>query len=252
MAKTALRKNSKARSWISKKISIFRREGMPEKQAVAAALSIARQHKLINPSEEAELEQELGTEDEAEELARGFHGRENRETLDIVETESYRENLAILGEMVELEVFIESRSDEGLVPICFSREVQEDIVYLGSSPDRKQLYLTGDTGLPDDWLQEASPESWGKDKVPIGYVYSVSYFADKHHLTGGGGQEFGTEYIHCFGEQTFEHKGKGDKVFKLEEKIVAGLLPMLVYDRLGERMELVGGGYDVRDEGIWD
>lgn len=248
-----MRANSKAKSWVRKKVSQLTRSGASKSQAVATAISMAKHHKLIkNPEDEVELTEELGTEDEAEEVARGFHGRENRETFEIDETEVYRENLAMLGEMVELEVFIEARSDEGLVPICFNRKVQEDIVYLGCTTDRKQLYLTGDSGLPDDWLEEASPQGYEKDKVPIGWIYSISYFADKHHLTGGKQQKYGTEYIHCFGEQTFEHKGNGDRIFALEEKIQAGLLPLLVYDRLGEKMEMVGGGYEVRDEGIWD
>lgn len=249
----SLRKNSKAKSWISKKIGILRREGVPQQQAIATALSMARHHRLIkNSGEEEELAHELGSEEESEELARGFHGRENRETFEVIEEEPYRDNLAMLGEMVELEVFIEARADEGLIPITFSRENQEDLVYLGCTPDRKQLYLTGDTSLPEDWLEEANPASFEKDKVPVGWVYSISYFADKHHLTGPKQQKFGSEYIHCFGEQTFEHSGNSNKVFKLEDKIAAGLLPELIYNRLSGGMELVGGGYEVPDEGIWD
>lgn len=250
MTKAALRKNSKAKSWTSKKVSQLVREGVPQKQAVAVALSEARKYGLVkNPSQEDELRDEL---EEAEEVARGFHGRENKESFEVEELETYRENLALLGEMVELEVWIEARQDEGLIPIQFSRKNQKDLVFLSCSPDRKQLYLTGDTCLPDDWLEEACPASWEKDKVPVGWVYSISYFADKHHLTGPKQQKFGTEYIHCFGEQTFQHAGNSNKVWKLEEKITAGLLPELIYNRLSGEIELVGGGYEVRDEGIWD
>jgi hypothetical protein len=250
MAKT-LRKNSKAKSWVGKKIKQLEKERYPHKQAVAIAISEARKYGLIsNPSEAAELLED--NQEQAEEVARGFHGRDNREVYEIQEEIQYRENLACLGEMLELEVFIETRADEGLVSICFKRTPQSEIVFLNSSIDRKQLYLVGDTGLPDDWLEEANPTSWEKDKVPIGYVYSISYFADKHHLTGPKQQAKGSEYIHCFGEQTFPARPKFEGIWKLEEKIASGMLPQLVYDRLNEGMEMIGGGYIVKDEGIWD
>ena len=250
MART-LRKNSKARSWVGKKIKQLQREKYPHEQAVAIAISEAKKYGLIsNPDEEAELLED--NQEQAEEVARGFHGRDNRETFEIKEDEVYRENLACLGEMLELEVFIENRADEGLVSICFKRNPKSEIVFLNCSGDRKQLYLVGETGLPDDWLEEANPSSFQKDKVPVGFVYSISYFADKHHLTGSKQQKYGSEYIHCFGEQTFPARPKFEGIWKLEEKIGGGMLPELVYDRLNERIELIGGGYEVRDEGIWD
>lgn len=250
MPQAALRKNSKAKSWTSKKIAQLRREGMPQNQAVAAAISMARHHKLVkNPEEEQELQDSF---ESAEEVARGFHGRENRESFEVEETEVYRENLAFLGEMAELEVFIEARADEGLVQLEFDRKNKKDLVFLACSSDRNQLYLVGNTCLPNEWIEECCKDQANKDKVIIGWVYSVSYFADKHHLTGPKQQKYGTEYIHCFGEQTFEHKGNSNKVWKLFEKIEAGVLPVLIYNKLSGGMELVGGKYEVRDEGIWD
>jgi hypothetical protein len=250
MART-LRRNSKARSWVGKKIKQLETERYPHEQAVVIAINEAKKYGLIrNPEEEAELVED--NQEEAEEVARGFHGRENREIFEIEEEVQYRENLACLGEMLELEVFIETRQDEGLVSVCFKRKPQSEIVFLNCSGDRKQLYLVGDTGLPDDWLEEANPSGWEKDKVPIGWVYSISYFADKHHLTGSKQQAKGSEYIHAFGEQTFQAPNRFEGIWKLEEKITGGLLPELVYDRLNEGMELIGGGYVVKDEGIWD
>lgn len=186
----------------------------------------------------------LGTEVEAQEVARGFHGRENRESFEFTVEEPYRQQLALLGPMLDVEVLIESRAGDGLITLPFEE------VMLSCSTDRKQLYLVGDTGLPDDWLEDNCP-SWDKDKVPIGWVYSISYFADKHHLTGSKQQKDGAEYIHCFGEQTFPGGGR-KKIHKLDEKVSAGLLPLLIYNRLSCGMELVGGGYVVKDEGIWD
>ena len=241
---TKLRKNSKAKSWTNKKIVQLKREGYEPKQAVAVALSEARKYGLIkNSGEEIELRDEL---EDAQEVARGFHGRGNRETIDLDQFETYRENLAILGPMLDVEVFIPSREKEGLITLPF-----EDVM-LTSSPDRKQLYLIGDTSLLDDWLEESVGNGWDKDKVSIGYVYSISYFADKHHLQGPQSQKKGSEYIHCFGEQTWEAPASFEGIWKLKEKIGDGLLPELIYSRLNCGMELVGGGYLVKDEGIWD
>src|ERR1019366_9455967 len=104
--------------------------------------------------------------------ASGFHGRENKEIFEIEEQEHYRENLAFLGEMLDVEVLIEARAKEGLITLPFEE------VMLGCSSDRKQLYLIGDTSLPDDWLEEASPSGFDKDKVVVGWIYNISYFAD--------------------------------------------------------------------------
>lgn len=240
---TALRKNSKARTWVPKKIKQLEKEKYPHKEAVAIALSEARKYGLLkNPEEESELRDDLG---EAEEVARGFHGRENRETFEVEEVEEYRENLAFLGEMLDIEVFIEGRKKDGLITLPF-----QDVM-LGCSVDRKQLYFVGETELPDDWLKDNCAGA-DKDKVAVGWVYSVSYLADKHHLVGPKSQKHGAEYIHAFGEQTFKAPARFDGVWKLEEKIEYGMLPQLIYNRLSGGMELVGGGYEVRDEGIWD
>lgn len=239
-----MRKNSQAKSWSKKRLAQLKRQKMSHEEALVTVLSEAKKHGLVkNPSEVAELKDEL---EDAEEVARGFHGRENLEAFEVEETEVYRENLAFLGNMLDVEVFIEARADEGLITLPFEE------VMLGASSDRKQLYLTGDTSLPDEWLEEANPVGYQKDKVIIGYVYSISYFADKHHLTGPKQQKKGSEYIHAFAEQTFKAPARYEGVWKLEEKIQAGRLPQLIYNRLSGGLELVGGGYEIRDEGIWD
>ena len=64
--------------------------------------------------------------------------------------------------------------------------------------------------------------------------------------------------MHCFGENSFENPdarqdGQADYlIYAPLEKLEAGLLPELIYNRLNGTMELVGGGYVIKDEGIWD
>lgn len=237
-----MRKNSKAKAWIARKIAQLRKENYSQAQAVAIAFNEARKYKLIkNPEEELELKDSI---EEAEQVASGFHGRENREIFEVEEAEIYRENLAYLGEMLDIEVFIECRNK--LITLPF-----EDVM-LGCSSDRNSLYFAGDTKIPLSWIKQNVPEGWDKDKVVIGWIYSISYFADKHHLTGPKQQKNGMEYIHCFGEQTFKAPASFEGIWKLKEKITRGVLPQLVYNRLGECCEIVGGVYSIKDEGIWD
>lgn len=237
-----MRSNSKARGWVKKKIAYLRQEGMSKGQSLAVALEEARRHRLLkNPQEIQELRDEL---EDAEDVAKGFHGRDVEETFEEVEEHQFRSELAQLGELIELEVFNENL--EELLVLSFSRNNEAEIVRLGASGDRKQLFIVGgDTCLEDELLEEVCPTGYEKDKVPVGYVFSISYFADKHHLTGPKQQKKGCEYIHEFGEQTGKKMG-------VQEKVLSGKLPELVYDRLNQSLEMIGGGYEIRDEGIWD
>jgi len=67
--------------------------------------------------------------------------------------------------------------------------------------------------------------------VEIGEIVTISYFADKHHLSGPEEQKKGMHYIHELGEET-------------------GVRPILVYDRVNKQMGVVGGEYRVEDRGI--
>ena len=247
-----MRKNAKAKSWVAKKIGYLQEEGVPHKQAVATALAMARKHGLIkNDGEQEELADSF---EDAQEVARGFHGRPNQETIELEESEQYRENQAILGCMEEIELLNLGIFDEdGLEPIEFSPDV-----LLTCSSDRKQLFLMGDMSLPDEWLKKMSSSGWDKDKVILGNAYSISYFADKHHLSGPKQQKKGSSYGHCFGEAMFSNPKESrnglmeSTVWKPLEKLAAGCLPAVVYDQLNEKIELIGGNYIVKDEGIYD
>jgi hypothetical protein len=93
-------------------------------------------------------------------------------------------------------------------------------------------FVGGDQSLDLEDLQVSELEiETNKRYVQIGEVFSISYFADKHHLTGPKSQAYGTEYIHEFGEDG------GDR-------------PILVYDARDKKMKLVGGSYKVEEEGI--
>jgi hypothetical protein len=173
------------------------------------------------------------TENNAAKISTGFHGRENVNFTEVEETYQTPEHLAELGDLRELEVFTDD--GKGLIPITFSKSGNA-VVKLGVSTDKAQLYFVGgDQCL--DWqkvldLVGADAERY-KHWVQLGVCYSITYWTDKHHLEGPEYQKTGCEYIHEFGEE-------------------GGSKPNLVYDTLNERLMLVGGSYEVRDEGIWD
>jgi hypothetical protein len=171
--------------------------------------------------------------EDATQVSEGFHGRPQRYIEDVIEVEKYRTKLAHLGDLVEFELL--DKSGRKVIPISFAEHDTEEHVSVGATPDRYQLILTGgnqsiDLGAFDDLGENEKL----KDYVCLGEVYSISYFTDKHHLEGPKYQKDGTEYIHKFGEEE-----NGER-------------PELMYDRLNERMMLIGGSYEIRDEGIYN
>ena len=166
-------------------------------------------------------------------VAEGFHGRASKEEIDIAETLHYDKDVAQLGLLCELEILM--GDDDEVTPISFPYEDEKDPVRLCGTSDRRQLLLIGGDQDLNECLLELGVEEDDLEKrsLVIGDIFSISYYSDKHHLAGGGGQELGVEYQHEFGEE-------------------GGELPQLVYHPKGKRMEISGGSYEIRDEGIWD
>lgn len=166
-------------------------------------------------------------------VSKGFHGRGSEYVEDVIEIERYRTNLAHLGDLVELEIL--ARSGRSVIPIAFEEHDTEGHVSVGGTPDRQQIvFAGGDQSVDLSSFDEIPMGEKKKDFVMVGPVYSISYFADKHHLTGPKQQKDGMEYIHTFGEEE------------------GGERPVLVYNRLSCLMYLVGGSYEIRDEGIYN
>lgn len=169
----------------------------------------------------------------AKDVAEGFHGRKSEYVEDILEVEKYRTNFAHLGDLVEFEIL--DKKGRSVTPISFAEHDSEEHVSLGCTRDRQQLVLYGgDQSLDLESFTDLTEAEKRKDYVLIGECYSISYFSDKHHLTGPKYQAKGTEYIHVFGEEEGGERCK------------------LVYEKLNQRIMLIGGSYEVRDEGIWN
>lgn len=184
----------------------------------------------------------IGAE-EAKSVARGFHGRDNESESDEEIEEVSETDLAQLGELVEFELVT---FDGKMQTMKFSRKNEDDVIKLCCNIDRNQLYLIGgDSAIDEKTLEKVFGWNCKSASVVLGHVCTISYFADKHHLTGPKQQKHGTEYIHSFGEATVKRNLP-------EERIRAGVLPVLIYEIETEQMKLAGGSYTVRDEGIYN
>lgn len=178
-------------------------------------------------------------------VAEGWHGRKAKSEFTIVEVDKYPTDLAQLGILVELAIVVPDSDDAEVLPIAFTEtdypDEQSENVLVCSTPDRKQLvFVGGDQEIDEiEVLEELQYDDdeietlVNRHKVVVGEVYSITYFADKHHLTGPKAQKNGVPYEHKFGE-------------------MGGVRPIMVYDTQSKKVELVGGSYEIRDEGIYN
>lgn len=179
-------------------------------------------------------------------MAEKFHGRKAVDFLEMDEEEDEDLDLAVLGILTDIEVM--TKNGKGVVEVNFADDL-EGKMYLGldegmrkyvrvcTNEEGNQLYFVGGkqdiSGLLPQLKKDGCLVQDKTRKVLVGEIYSVSYMADKHHLQGPESQKDGGFYIHKLGEES-------------------GIRPMLVFDRVNGKMEVVGGNYDVHDVGIKD
>jgi hypothetical protein len=171
-----------------------------------------------------------GDSDSAKLLFESFHGREPEGEDDIVSFENIPDHLTELGELRELTVVLPDGSEE--VTIVFPEENTSTI--LASAPGGTQYVLIGgdqSVDVGEFGIKETEEEQEWARKLVLGQVASLTYFTDKHHLSGPKYQKNGCLYEHKLGEE-------------------GGELPTLVYDPNNETLEIVGGSYITRAEGI--
>lgn len=162
-----------------------------------------------------------GTLEDAVSMNESFHGRKTNYIDEIYETTEYEKDLAQLGVLTEIEVQVDERN---VCPIEFGKGTK-----LCCSGKGTQLYVIG--GNQSLNLSDLGLEEDGKQYYEIGPCFTISYIADKHHLEGSVQQKNGSEYIHEFGED-------------------GGETPIMIYDALNKKIQLVGGSYKVEDRGI--
>lgn len=185
------------------------------------------------------------SESAAMELARDFHGRDNKGVKEYTLASYYPKDLADLGILIELQVFADDDNGE-YIPINFAPEhpdLTDDETNVVLAAKDKQLYfIGGDQEYDIEEFAEAAGFDWPsealeKDEVVLGQVKAIAYFADKHHLEGPKEQKTGIPYQHEFAinEETGEQIGE---------------YPTLVYCQKDKVFKLVGGSYEILPEGI--
>ena len=181
----------------------------------------------------------------AKDLAREFHGRDNKGTKEYTLASYYPANLAELGILIELQVFVDKELEE-YIPINFAPEhpdLSDDDGNVVLAATKKQLYFVGGDQeydieeFADAAGIEFSEDALEKDEIVLGQVKAIAYFADKHHLEGPEAQKKGIPYQHEFAidESTGEQIGE---------------YPTLVYCQKDKVFKLIGGSYEVLPEGI--
>ncbi len=156
--------------------------------------------------------------EEADRIYEEFHGRPSDEEIFAEEEIQMRENLGVLGRLVQIVC-------ECVTGQAFKINFGED-VFLCASADGKQLYIVGGDQSLDLEAMGFSDEQRSKDKVFIGSAQQVTYRTRKRF------DDFAEiDYVHDFGED-------------------GGTLPALVYDRLNQVIEFAGGDYEIKPEGI--
>jgi hypothetical protein len=163
--------------------------------------------------------------EQAKRIAELFHGRPVKEEITV--TESIREHdwLWRIGPLVKLKIRTLTKRSATL-PF---HQTEEGTVHLFCSPDGRQFYLRGgDQELDLKALGMGEGTEWYRDHMLIGEAKEITY-RDKKKF-----HKFKlTDYFHKLGEVT---KKK----------------PMLAYNALAHKMEILGGQYKVETEDLVD
>jgi hypothetical protein len=191
---------------------------------------------------------------EIEDLSKEWHGRKVGGQTEIEEIENYEDDLVHLGELEELGIWA---ADGSMYTITFKK----DRPILTCDSDGQNLEVVGGDQNLD--LKDLGVDVGGKRLIPLGYIYSIVYETDKHHLEGSNG--YPESYEHYFAEDFYKEvldpaKFKDtDKWFmelvemgKVQDAIEEERLPIAVYNKSDGKILISGGGYSVTELGIKD
>lgn len=176
-----------------------------------------------NPAKKGNQELEGGDgSPEYEQAARTaelFHGRPVQETLTVEEEVKTHRWYVSLGPLIKLK--IRPLTSRQIVPLKFNTS-EKDTVHLFTSPDGRQFYLRGgDQELDVAALGMGPKTKWYRDLMIIGEAREITYRDRKKF------HKFSlTDYFHKLGEVTNEK-------------------PSLIYNSLAQKLEIVGGQYEI-------
>lgn len=148
-----------------------------------------------------------------------FQGRRPTDVLDVDTEVSAPPVLSKLGDLVSLTVLTLDGSKK---KISFS---QEDRVIAAQNPSGDQIYFVGGNQDVRPLLKDLGVDA-SKDLVELGQCVEIEYFTRKSLDNFQA-----VRYYHQFGEES-------------------GVIPTLAFDQPDLRLELIGGEYYIRPEGI--
>lgn len=158
-------------------------------------------------------------EGEAADLYEEFHGKPADRVTEISGDMHVHAYLAELGDLVEMKVSTLSNLD---LTLGFDKASPK----LASSEDGTTLYIEGGDQSLDLKSIKMDGDKWIKDSMVIGVIREMTYRTEKSF------DKFeSTDYFHKLGEET-------------------GVQPLLIYRPRDEKMEIMGGQYLVKSEGV--
>ena len=181
---------------------------------------------------------------EAESLDEGFHGRPPSDDIFIIEQEMYIPDQAVIGLLEEMVIV----SENGLYKTTISfKHYDHRSNFSGNGNEKDTVYITFPTRNQIEFRggDQHLPMEGDKNMDIAGPVFSICYWTDKHHLSDGTGF---SSYHHCFGEESVKMNNDKPSQNKMLERMP--FMPLLCYDRMNEKMILIGGSYTVEDVGI--
>jgi hypothetical protein len=167
----------------------------------------------------------------AAEAFKEFHGYPSEELVSVTQKVHRHEHLAAAGDLVGLQV----RPTKG-GPVRHIEGLGDALLTFNEA--KNQLFVSGG----DQFLSSSELKKFVADPnhelLTLGRVKGVGYFTDKTHLGDEGGEAV---YSHTF--RTTNKAGRHVVVRIAKE-------PDLIYRVLDQQMELSGGSYEIKAEGI--
>ena len=208
--------------------AVSKRKGAKDPEAICAAQE--RKRGLINPAEAAAEAYEI------------FHGRKPEEFVTIAKQRHYHKHLAACGELEALVIVTPDKKNRVTLSkfdgalLAFNEQALKELAKKGKVK-LTQLFIEGgdqtvnleDFGIDPDNVHELET---------LGKAVKIDYFTTKDHLGSEGGTAV---YAHKF--RTTNNNGR-------HQTVRIAKYPDVIYRVRDNQLELSGGSYEIRAEGI--
>lgn len=216
---------------VSKKIRALRAEGMPQQQAIAAALNMVRTGHTKSGKYKRGPRRNPDALDRAGQTYAMFHGRGPKEVVKVNELTGGPKTVTALGDLL---YFVVVPDGDASAAYKVSWGSGDKRPFLASNAKATQLYIVGGNQDVDEMLRKMGVTSSAQDLLDLGEVREVEYYTQKDfdNFTP-------IRYFHHFGEEDAKRNPRG-RVRR----------PRLIYSRSNKKLMLAGGAYKIKKDGI--